>query len=271
MNDAGMRLRIVTQLVDELQREPFQPTHRGVAVGPTVTGWLDRLSTYYWPTPDVTYDVTHLVLQPWFEQAGALSHALERRGAWTDAERAEATKTAWKMQWWGRTPQRKPLSGDTVESVFRRSLGLRVVGPVPMNSGWSKVAALATAYLEGERDRAPHVIWDSRVSTSLVFRIERILLAEGENDPARLFPRIGVVTGRGGTRKVGGPRHKDNLRLPWSFAYGSWSSQDAGSELVRELRDVLNTASYPPMATRYSEPSRWTIRGVESVLFMDGY
>ena len=41
-----------------------------------------------------------------------------------------------------------------------RALGLDYDFPTPMNSGWSKVAALATAYLEGSPDEAPHVIWN---------------------------------------------------------------------------------------------------------------
>lgn len=53
-----------------------------------------------------------------------------------------------------------------------------------MNSGWTKVAAMATAFLEGEPDRAPHVIWDSRVSTAIVWRLDRMLAKIPGVDPS---------------------------------------------------------------------------------------
>lgn len=42
-------------------------------------------------------------------------------------------------------------------------------------------------------------------------------------------------------------------------------------ELVRELRDELNAGGYPPLPTPSGGSAPWTIRGVESVWFMDGY
>ena len=133
-----------------------------------------------------------------------------------------------------------------------------------MNSGWTKVAALATAFLEGEPDRAPHVIWDSRVSTSIVWRFDRMLAATPDVDPRRPFPGLGVIGGRGGTR----PRC---LKLRWAHPYGRWWGQEAGSAIVREIRDVLNEGALGWMPLPDGGEGRWTIRGVESVLFMDGY
>jgi len=210
-------------------------------------------------------------MAPWFEEVGELSRRLVEDGAWSSEERMRAEALAWRMLQWGRTARQSVFSAAVVEVVFRRALGLPVAFDPPMSSGWTKVAALATAYLEGVPGRAPHVIWDSRVSTSLVFRLDQLLADRDGLDPKAVFPRIGVVPGRGGSRKVGGVRHPSRLRLRWSHAYGRWSGQDAGSELVRELRDEFNRGGFAPMPTSPGLNAPWTIRGVESVLFMDGY
>ncbi len=57
------------------------------------------------------------------------------------------------------------------------------------------MGALATAFLEGDPRRAPHAIWDSRVSTSLVFRLDEIL---AERVTRRVFGCAGrTPTGAG--------------------------------------------------------------------------
>ncbi|MDZ7802351.1 MAG: hypothetical protein U5K81_16350, partial [Trueperaceae bacterium] len=201
---------------------------------------------------------------PWFAEAGELSSALEANGGWTPTQRERATELARRMLAWGRVLQKNGFAPETVEAVFRRAHGMPSVDPAPMNSGWTKIAALATAYLEGHPSRYPHVIWDSRVSTSLTSRLEHAMVTRGMRDSSRVFPRIGAVAGRGGSR----PRP---LQLRWAWAYGSWSSQEAGSELVREIRDVLNGEDHAPMPGVDGGEEPWTVRGVESVLFMDGY
>lgn len=273
---ASIRRDLVSALVRDVHDEPFQPRHREDPVGGTIVGWPDRLRSYFWPTPAVDLGITARLMEPWFERAGVLSARLVQNGAWTADERADATALAWGMLAWGGTTRQRDFGRWVVEAVFRRALGLSGADDAPMNSGWSKVAALATGYLEGRPERAPHVIWDSRVSASIVFRLDASMtndgdLAPSDANPTQVFPRIGIVQGRGGSRKAGGEREPSRLRLKWAHAYGSWSSQDAGSELVRELRDELNDGGYPPMPTPNGRSVPWTIRGVESVLFMDGY
>lgn len=41
--------------------------------------------------------------------------------------------------------------------------------------------------------------------------------------------------------------------------------------LVGEIRDLLNAGGYPPMPLPDGGEGLWTIHGVGSVLFMDGY
>ena len=133
-----------------------------------------------------------------------------------------------------------------------------------MNSTWTKLASFATEHLT-----LPHVIWDSRVATSVTWRLEQLFAAAGLSKvpygssciPNELGP---MQVGRGGTR----PR---TLKFNWKNAYGSWPAQFAASEFVRSVRDHLNAnpAKYPKSKTHAATP--WTVREVEQVLFMDGY
>lgn len=258
-----LRRQLLHQLVEQIHADPYQPTYRRRPHGKPVTGWDARLNAYFWPDPTTTYAVTARRLDPWFRQAGTLSQALLRNGSWTPAERTTAARLAWEMLVWGGVTRQKLFSETTVEQVFREALDLPTRGDVPMNSGWTKVAALATASLETDPTLEPHAIWDSRVSASITSRLDTLMAQSGLGHPKRVFPHIGQIPGRGGTR----PR---TLRLRWAHAYGKWSSQRAGSVLVRELRDLLN-ASYPPMPLPGGGVGSWTVRGIESVLFMDGY
>jgi hypothetical protein len=262
--DEEARPDLVRQLVHDIEIEPFQPRYQREPHGEPVVGWRARYLSYFWPTPTMNVRATLRELSPWFAEAGELSAKLEANDGWVPTDRARATDLARRMLKWGGVPQKNGFSPEAVEAVFRRALGMPSGDPAPMNSGWSKVAALATAFLEGRPPRYPHVIWDSRVSTALTSRLDRTLAARGVRDPNRLFPRIGAVAGRGGSR----PRP---LQLRWAWAYRSWSSQEAGSELVREIRDVLNQEWNARMPGVDGRDVAWTVRGVESVLFMDGY
>jgi hypothetical protein len=133
-----------------------------------------------------------------------------------------------------------------------------------MNSGYTKVAAFGTAWLEEMENGRPQVINDSRVATSLTWRLDRIPQEQGLA-PADVFPGLGrVEAARGGTR----PRP---LVLDWPNAYQRWSGQFAATSVVLAIRDILNRDdAYPAMSCGEREVP-WTARGVEAVLFMDGY
>ena len=260
------RAAVVRRLVDELHYDPFQPQYRKKAQGDRVTGWPSRLRAYFWPHPVMDLRATTETLTPWFDEAGALSRRLLDGAPWDPDKRRRAAVLAWLMLTWGGVTQQSGFSEETVESVFRRALGLCSDETAPMNSGWTKVAAMATAFLEGESDRAPHVIWDSRVSTSIVWRLDRMLSELDDSVHRELFPQLGVVAGR-----VGSGTRPRRLQLRWAYPYGRWWGQDAGSAMVRDVRDVLNEGQYGWMPLPDGGEGKWTIRGVESVLFMDGY
>jgi hypothetical protein len=78
--------------------------------------------------------------------------------------------------------------------------------------------------------------------------------------------RLLTVPGRGGTRD-------QPYQLHWKSGYGRWDAQFFASLLVRIMRDALNEdpRRYGLMPIAGSSDSAWTMRGVEIVLFMDGY
>jgi hypothetical protein len=144
-----------------------------------------------------------------------------------------------------------------------------------MNSGWTKVAAFASEIAKmhefAQEGAVPMAIWDSRVATSIIHRLDS-LIPDG-NNPQQLFPELGTIPGRGGSR----PRP---LQLKWPIGWGSWRTQVHGSKLIESILVILNSASerdlqlgdpYPRMPLCTGGSGLWDTRGVEMVLFMDGY
>jgi hypothetical protein len=254
---------LVRAYVDSVQAAPHQPRHRRVPHGDPVVGWPARAASYFWPHPVMDLRATHEVLSPWFEEAGKLSEQLG--DGWNHENRRRAAILAWQMLSWGGVTRQKGFGELVVEEVFRRALGLPGGTRAPMSSGWTKVAALATAFLEGDPERSPHVIWDSRVSTSLVDRLEPVLVERGL-DPSAVALGIGLVEGQEGA----GTRPRPRL-LKWPRGSRKWTAQEAGSAFVRRVRDVLNEGGYGRMPLPTGGEGLWTVRGVECVMFMDGY
>jgi len=263
LDAAASRPHYLRALVEAIAEQPFQPMYRKKASGTPVTGWDARLSAYFWPAPAHGYRATDLAMQAIATTARALADALRERGAWSDDEGQRAVDLAHDIFAWGGVPQdRQTVTAQSVAAVFRAALDNDREAVAHMNSGWTKVAAFATGHLEEIDAGQPHAIWDSRVAAAITSRLDR-LLPPGAS-PATLFPDIGTVPGRGGTR----PRA---LSRAWPSAYRTWPGQVAGSQIVREIRDLLNGPAYPAMPLPDGSRGKWTTRGVEMVLFMDGY
>lgn len=231
-----------------------------------ITGWDHRLNAYFWPNPSVNYATTHGKLQDMLNRAQELAGELQANEHWNDSKQTDAVQLANDIFVWGGVPQiPNTVTAENVQAVFVDALNGNADSTALMNSGWTKVAAFATAHLEDISGK-PLVIWDSRVAASIISRLDR-LIGETGNQPISIFPNIGTIPGRGGSR----PR-KPNL--VWPNGYQKWKTQISGSELVREMRDILNDLEnkYPrmPLPTENS-CGAWTTRGVEMVLFMDGY
>lgn len=252
------RQTYIAAFVDDVQSQPYRAIYRNEPIGEEVCGWDMRLTKYFWPTPERGLADTIARLKPLLKRGEQLSHL-----PWDENSQREAIVFANDVFAWGGVRPRKEITAESVEAVVRAAISGRSNG-APMNSGWTKVAALVTAHLERE-DRS-QAIWDSRVSNSLVRRSDRILYDAGHRCVPDWLNGIGKVPGRGGTRSANGQR----LRLNWPYAYGRWDSHYAASEIIRKIRDHLNLAdSQVRMAIGSNAP--WTVRTVEMVLFMDGY
>jgi hypothetical protein len=263
------RHEIVNALVAEIQDTPFEAIYRKKATGAAaVSGWDKRLQAYYWPSPLCGYEQTCAGLDKLTGTGATLAAASQEPGGWDADEEAMAVKFANDVFVWGGVPQDPAtVTAANVLAVFVDALTDNRNSKALMNSGWTKVAAFATAHLENLDGGKPQVIWDSRVATSLIGRLNGILAAAGTHENARaIFPDIGTVPGRGGSR----PRA---FSMSWPIGYQRWATQICGSALVREIRDILNVqdSPYPPMPLGDGNTGRWTTRGVEMVLFMDGY
>jgi len=260
--DADRRAHLET-LVRRIHEEPYQPVYRRKPFGAPVTGWDARLRAYFWPSPAQGYAATCKEVAEIENTAHGLAEALLSNRGWSEADGAAAIALAHAIFAWGSVPQDPDtVTAASVEQVFRAALVDDAASKANMNSGWTKVAAFATAHGEGGVAYRPQVIWDSRVAASITSRLDA-QLPDGVL-PASLFPGVGTVPGRGGTR----PR---KLSRSWPSGYRTWAGQVAGSAVVREIRDILNAGGYPSMPLPEGGTGPWTTRGVEMVLFMDGY
>jgi hypothetical protein len=263
------RRALLQQLVHDIQYEPFIRKYRKKPLDrEAIFGWDNRLKFYYWPKPTIGYATTCHEVQEMLDQAEVLANALRLGHDWDNEQQAAAIDLANNIFAWGGVPQDPDtVTADNVRRVFDDALHANANSCAPMNSGWTKVAAFATAHLESTDPTLPQVIWDSRVATAVVSRLDQLITDARGNDPSDLFPRIGTVPGRGGSR----PR--THVLKNWPNGYRRWDAQVEGSALVREIRDLLNdsAANYPRMPMPDGSLGQWTTRGVEMVLFMDGY
>ena len=199
--------------------------------------------------------------------AEKLDVAPDSKTAWSPEDKDAAVAFSNRIFGWGGVPQKPAtVTAENVQRVFQDAIDGRAESTALVNSGWTKVAAFATAHLEPLYPDRTQVIWDSRVATAIIGRLDRILGNWPDQNPPDSFPGIGTVPGQGGTR----PRQ---LMHAWPVDYRKWSAQINGSAVVRELRDILNSPDhgYPRMPLPDGSRAPWTTRGVEMVLFMDGY
>jgi hypothetical protein len=184
----------------------------------------------------------------------------------TPEQEEQAVLWANKVFSWGHVPQ-KNVTGQKVQACIAAALAGNADSDAPMNSGWTKVAAFASAIAQNE-NVVQIATWDSRVAASIIRRLDR-LIPDGMT-PRQLFPGIGKVPDRSGDRPGSQLLHK------WPNGYRRWRTQIAGSKLIESIRTILNSGPedgqpYPRMPLRDGKRGPWTTRGVEMVLFMDGY
>ena len=256
------RAALIKRLIENIDREPFICHFRKKPYGNELRGWTRRLESYFWPNPEYGMKIVSEQAAVFAERGKVIVSASR---PWNEKTRKIAEQFAQEIFTWGGVPQRDG-NADRIFSVMIKALDggnteLQDQG-APMNSGWTKVAAFFTAHLD-EENRS-QVIWDSRVSWSLVRRIDGLIPEGGQDQIHKWVPGIGKVPGRGGTRWT------KPLRFIWPNAYAKWRSQFAASDLVREIRDALNDLGVKALDSE-GRPCAWSLRKVEMVLFMDGY
>jgi hypothetical protein len=227
--------------------------------------WDNRLHNYVWKQR--SFFQTQDELDDLIWKGSLLSRLILSNQEWTPQDKIKAIDWAEAIFKWGGTRQRQPITASKVQGTLTNALLGRVQDAnAPMNSGYTKVASFGTAFLEGSSKGCSQVINDSRVAASLTTRLDKILAGNAQNNPRTIFPGLGTVdAARGGTR----PRQ---LKLDWPNAYRSWHGQFAATQVVLGIRDILNKSDeYPRMPDNLGRQIDWTIRGVEAVLFMDGY
>lgn len=266
----------IKALVRWIDDAPYQPFYLKQPAGDAVAGWQDRLTSFFWPKPRIGYALYYAMIEPLYYRAQELAKTLDSGDSWNsdvpwDREwRDMAVKTAVELFDVSGTPQ-KGVTLDNVQKVIQAALSEDFNSTAKMNSGWSFLASAATSYLDAHPDRLPMVWWSSRVASSVISRLDFLLAEAGIDDLGQRFSNIGTIPGYGGTR----PRQYTH---DWPDGYRSWKSQIAASQLVNRMVDILNTETDEQGNKRYGlmplpggERSKWTVQGVQTVLFADGY
>ncbi|AOE49771.1 hypothetical protein [Kangiella sediminilitoris] len=260
-------IRALVQWIDDA---PYQAYYLKQPSGDAVAGWDNRLSAFFWPKPRIGYTLYQAMIDPLYYRATELAKTVDAGGSWDKEWGEMAVKTAIELFDVSGTPQ-KGVTLDNVHKVIQTALAEDFDSSAKMNSGWSFLASAATSYLDGEEGRLPMVWWCSRVASSIISRLDFLLAEAGVESLDKRFPDIGTVPGYGGTR----PRQ---YTLGWPEGYRSWKTQIAASNLVQEMVKVLNSERdkngnrlYSRMPLANGSHGDWTVQGVQTVLFADGY
>ena len=213
-------------------------------------------------------ELTHIA-SPLLYRAKLLGQGLDEGKSWDYEDQQLAIKTANEIFLFYGVPQRE-VTADNILAVFKAAITADENSTAKMNSGWTQLASYATHFLEDKPGRIPNIAWNSRVSTSIISRLDFLLVEAGHTSPEKLFPDLGTIPGWGGTR----PRV---LSLDWPVGYRKWSCQIAASRIVTMIRDTLNSSDnegnrlYPEMPLPGGDRGRWSVRGVQMILHSDGY
>jgi hypothetical protein len=263
--------QLVERMVEDIHKETFRAHYHRTPYGACVRGWNERLKAYFWPTPSSGWITACNEVERIIDQGRAAVERIARCQKSTLEQQAEAVQWANEVFAWGRVRQWNGVTWRNVYACIAAALSGNDASDAPMNSGWTKVAAFASAVAKKNNfargDVVQIAIWDSRVAASIIRRLDGLMPAG--TDPRRLFPYIGTVPARSGTRP-------GRLRLRWPNGYQSWRTEIAGSKLIECIQTVLNTPlagrqRYPRMPLPDGGTGSWNTRGVEMVLFMDGY
>ncbi|WP_444998497.1 hypothetical protein [Aliikangiella sp. IMCC44359] len=257
-------------LVAWIDEDPFTPMYQRLPAGESVSSWHDRLQAFFWPKPrNGLMQVSHSA-DALMYRAQILAEGIESSIPWTEEDKDMAVKTAHEIFLQAGVPQ-KDVTWENVYHVMQASISADPNSTAKMNSGWSLLASFSTHWLNNHDNRTPMLCWNSRVATSVISRLDFLMVEAGYTSLEGRFPHIGTVPGVGGTR----PRE---YSLQWPDGYRSWKTQVAASEFVNLMVRCLNNSrnedgslKYQPMPIPTGGSAPWSIQGVQLVLFSDGY
>lgn len=235
--------------------------------------WTERLNNYRWGCGNSPFEDSERLKHLENILGNASKIRLNGR-SWNADESVEIVQATHDLFKWGRVGKGRghnPPSIKDIEAVMLTAASYKNQYQAPLDSTWTKLAAISTVWMEGG-DSIPQVIFDSRVSVALLDSIDSVCVAEPDLGLIREFLRangLGYVTGRGGNRIA---RVAVLRGAGWKSGYRKWDAQFLASKLVSEMVSTLNSQNnYGRMPTPDGVPIAWTTRGVEMVLFMDGY
>ena len=257
-------------IVAWIEEDPFTPMYQRAPVADAVSSWHDRLEAFFWPKPrNGLMQVSHTA-DGLMYRAELLAKGIDEGVAWNEEDKELAVKTAEEIFLQSGTPQ-KSVTWENVYAVMKAAISQDVDSSAKMNSGWSLLASFATHWLNKEEGRTPMICWNSRASTSVLSRLDFLMVEAGYESLEGRFADLGTVPGWGGTR----PRE---MSLAWPDGYRSWKAAFAASRftdlMVHCLNETKNTdgsLKYAQMPIPTGGRAPWSMQGVQLVLFSDGY
>lgn len=257
-------------IVAWIEEDPFTPMYQRQPVGEAVSSWHDRLEAFFWPKPrnglmQVSHSADGLMYR-----AELLAKGIEDGVEWSEEDKEMAVKTTNEIFLQAGVPQ-SGVTWQNVYDVMKSAITADSESTAKMNSGWSLLASFSTHWLNNKDDRTPMLCWNSRVATSIISRLDFLMVEAGYKDHEGRFEGIGTVPGVGGTR----PRE---FSLKWPDGYRCWKNQVAASRFVNLMVHCLNneknedgSLKYEAMPIPTGGRAPWSIQGVQLVLFSDGY
>lgn len=257
-------------IVAWIEEDPFTPMYQREPTADAVSSWHDRLEAFFWPKPrNGLMQVSHSG-DALMYRAGLLAKGIDDGLSWSDEDKELAVKTAEEIFLQAGTPQ-KDVTWENVYAVLETAVKENTESSAKMNSGWSLLASFATHWLNKEEGRTPMICWNSRVATSVLSRLDFLMVEAGYDSLADRFPSLGTVPGWGGTRQR-------EMTLSWPDGYRSWKSAFAASKFVDLMVHCLNETKNEDGSLKYEKmpiptggSAPWSMQGVQLVLFSDGY
>jgi len=270
----SIEFSLAEQIVKVLNEREFRYVPRKGPPGELAKSWIQRFMGYRWGSSSDPFSDLDLIIsiQSSLESG---REELINSGRFSPASHTRVQAAVLDLFKWGRVTRGEghdPPNMRFVESVLKTAFHCSDSFNAPLDSAWTKLAAISTSSVKITDNRFPQVIFDSRVSVALLESIDAVCELDSrytELKDAYRKAGLGYVSGRGGNRLA---RVASLHKKGWKSGYGKWSAQFVASRLVAKMVLVLNSTEHiPRMPGPNGITQPWDTRGVEKVLFMDGY